>query len=224
MPKDNGKPQRTRRSPGEGHVYEVSPGRYRGEVQYTAGDGTTQRVRVYGRTAREARDRLDDKRRDLRLGQQTPDATITVAAYLAGIERAARALRGNRWQAPTWTQPVPLSASSVRVIGKGADGRAAYSWPGHEKDCELEASAASCSTLRLTCCRMAPSSRSCRLTEACSGEGFWFTRREHSPAEPPSSQPWRSRPPPIVPLTCWTHSRCSPRTATAATGTVAGRL
>lgn len=97
MPKDTAR--RTHRSPGEGHVYEVRPGRYRAEAQFTRADGTTARIRVYGRTTREARDKLTDKRRELRLGATTPAATITLAAYLTDWLEARRAtVRPSTWR------------------------------------------------------------------------------------------------------------------------------
>lgn len=99
MPKDTAKPTRTRRSPGEGYVYQIRPGRHRGEVQYTARDGTARRIRVYGATAKEARAKLDDRRLELRASAPHPDANTTVEAYLTGwLEARQRTVRPSTWR------------------------------------------------------------------------------------------------------------------------------
>ena len=82
-------PSARRRSPREGSVYEAPDGRWRGEVQWTDVAGQRHRAIRYGTTSEEARDKLDDVRRDLRLGGRAATAaSITVGEYLdAWIER-----------------------------------------------------------------------------------------------------------------------------------------
>src|SRR6185503_18489297 len=51
-----------------------------------------------GRTSAEARTKLDDLRRDLRLGVLSPDGNATVGEYLAGwIERHRTRVRPSTW-------------------------------------------------------------------------------------------------------------------------------
>jgi integrase len=77
-----------RRSAGEGSTYEQG-GRWRGRVTWTNPDGTRGRRYVSGATQAEARDKLDELRRDLRLGTLTPaGAPVTVGDYVTGwLER-----------------------------------------------------------------------------------------------------------------------------------------
>lgn len=88
-----------RRSPGEGSVFEYR-GAHRGVVTWTDPDGTRRRRTVKGATAKEARDRLDKLRDDLRLGTLTPaGASLTVAAYLTEwIERDRARVRPSTWR------------------------------------------------------------------------------------------------------------------------------
>ena len=89
-----------RRSPGEGSVYKSADGRrWRGALSWTEPDGTAQRRVVSGRTAQEARDRLDALRRDLRLGTIAPAGrSLTVGEYLAAwIERDRTRVRPSTW-------------------------------------------------------------------------------------------------------------------------------
>jgi hypothetical protein len=78
MPKSTARPGQ-RRSPREGSTFKRKdrPG-WRGELVW---DGN--RHLVSGSTQQEARDRLDDLRRELRRGMR-PTATGTVAEYLVG--------------------------------------------------------------------------------------------------------------------------------------------
>lgn len=101
MPKSTGSKARptTHASPGLGTVYAVRPGYHRGEVSWTDSDGTRHRRIVSGRTAREARDRLDDVRRELRLGSLTTDPAQTVGDYLTGwIERKRATVQPSTWR------------------------------------------------------------------------------------------------------------------------------
>ncbi len=89
-----------RRSAGEGSVYRSTDGRrWRGALSWTEPDGTQQRRVVSGRTAQEARDRLDALRRDLRLGTIAPAGrSLTVGEYLAAwIERDRTRVRPSTW-------------------------------------------------------------------------------------------------------------------------------
>ncbi len=89
-----------RRSPGEGSVYKTADGRrWRGAVSWTDPDGKRHRRVVQGRTAQEARDRLDALCRDLRLGTiARPGPSLTVAEYLAEwIGRNRARVRPSTW-------------------------------------------------------------------------------------------------------------------------------
>jgi integrase len=95
-----------RRSPGEGTVFPFRGG-HRGALTWTDPAGKRHKRIVSGRTAAEARDRLDDLRRELRLGTLTDDARATVGDYLAGwIERHRARVRPSTWL---------TAASAVRV-------------------------------------------------------------------------------------------------------------
>jgi integrase len=96
MPKSTAKVRR--RSAGEGSVYPFRGG-HRGAVTWTDPDGTRHRRVVTGRTADEARGKLDDLRHDLRLGTLTDAGpTQTVGDYLAGwIERHRTRVRPSTW-------------------------------------------------------------------------------------------------------------------------------
>jgi integrase len=97
MPKSTARSKR-RRSAGEGSIYPFRGG-HRGAVTWTDPDGTRHRRVVSGRTADEARAKLDDLRRDLRLGTLTDAGpTETVGGYLAGwIERHRTRVRPSTW-------------------------------------------------------------------------------------------------------------------------------
>lgn len=88
-----------RRSPGEGSVYEVADGRWRGAITWTEPDGSRARRTVSGRTSAEARGKLDELRAKLRIGALAPSGTGTVAEYLAGwIERDRQRVRPSTWR------------------------------------------------------------------------------------------------------------------------------
>ena len=73
-----------RRSGGEGTVYPYRGG-HRGAITWTDPDGKRQKRIVTGRTAAEARAKLDDLRRELRLGVLARSGPgITVGEYLTG--------------------------------------------------------------------------------------------------------------------------------------------
>ncbi|HSW43087.1 MAG TPA: tyrosine-type recombinase/integrase [Patescibacteria group bacterium] len=87
-----------RRSAGEGTVYPFRGG-HRGAITWTDPDGTRHRRVVAGRTADEARDKLDDLRRELRLGTLTSGPALTVGAFLADwIERDRMRVRPATWR------------------------------------------------------------------------------------------------------------------------------
>jgi integrase len=96
MPKSTASTRR--RSAGEGSVYPFR-GKHRGQVTWTDPDGTRHRRVVTGRTADEARAKLDDLRRDLRLGTLTDAGPAqTVGDYLTGwIERHRTRVRPSTW-------------------------------------------------------------------------------------------------------------------------------
>ena len=87
-----------RRSAGEGSVYRNGD-RWAGALTWTDPDGTRHRRIVTGRTSDEARDKLDELRRELRLGTLTSGPTLTVGEYLAGwIERDRVRVRPSTWR------------------------------------------------------------------------------------------------------------------------------
>ena len=98
MAQSTARPTR-RRSAGEGSVYRKGT-RWRGAVTWTEPDGTRHRRIVSGATAAEARDKLDDLRRDLRLGTIAPAGpAATVADFLATwIERDRNRVRPSTWR------------------------------------------------------------------------------------------------------------------------------
>jgi integrase len=95
-----GKSTARRRSAREGTVYSRKdrPG-YRGEITWMDPDGRKRRKVVSGATQQEARDRLDDERRKLRLGTMETAGAGTVGEYLAGwLERQRVAVRPSTWR------------------------------------------------------------------------------------------------------------------------------
>ena len=84
-----------RRSAGEGSVYEAPDGRWRGAVTWTEPDGKRSRRIVSAPTSALARDKLDDLRRELRLGTIAPAGkALTVADYLTSwLERDSARVR-----------------------------------------------------------------------------------------------------------------------------------
>lgn len=92
-------PKVRRRSAGEGAVYPFRGG-HRGAITWTDPDGTRHKRTVTGRTADEARGKLDDLRRDLRLGALAPAGpALTVGEYLAGwIVRDRMRVRPATWR------------------------------------------------------------------------------------------------------------------------------
>lgn len=86
-----------RRSPGEGTVYPFRD-RHRGAITWTDEAGIRHKRTVTGRTADEAREKLDELRRELRLGTLTPTGPVTVGEYLEGwIERHRMRVRPSTW-------------------------------------------------------------------------------------------------------------------------------
>lgn len=88
-----------RRSAGEGSVY-PNGDRWRGAVTWTEPGGKRHRRTVTGRTSDEARGKLDDLRRDLRLGNLAPAGpALTVGDYLASwIGRHRSHVRPATWR------------------------------------------------------------------------------------------------------------------------------
>ena len=87
-----------RRSPGEGSVFPYRGG-HRGAIRWTDPDGTRHSRTVDGRTAAEARDKLDDLRRELRLGTLASGPALTVGDYLTGwIVRDRARVRPSTWR------------------------------------------------------------------------------------------------------------------------------
>jgi integrase len=86
------------RSAGEGSVYETREG-WRGALTWTDDDGTRHRRVVRGPTSQAARDKLDELRRDLKLGTLTPAGSGTVADYLTEwLERERTHVRASTWR------------------------------------------------------------------------------------------------------------------------------
>jgi integrase len=91
---------RRRRSPGEGSVYQIADGRWRGAITWTEPDGRRHRRTVSGRTSAEARENVDRLRASLRIGALAPSGTGSVADYLSGwIERDRQRVRPSTWRA-----------------------------------------------------------------------------------------------------------------------------
>src|SRR5262245_37205603 len=88
-----------RRSAGEGSVYPFRGG-YRGAVTWTDHESRRHRRVVTGRTVDETRAKLDELRRELRLGTLTSGPPETVGAYLADwIIRDRPRVRPSTWLA-----------------------------------------------------------------------------------------------------------------------------
>jgi integrase len=90
-----------RRSPGEGSVYETTDrSGWRGAVTWTEPDGRRQRRIVSGETSKLVRAKLDDLRRDLKLGTIAPAGkAATVGEYLATwIVRDRARVRPSTWK------------------------------------------------------------------------------------------------------------------------------
>jgi integrase len=92
-------PRTRRRSSGEGSVYQNGD-RWRGAVTWTDPDGTRHRRTVTGRTSADARAKLDELRRELRLGTLAPvGPALTVGDFLAGwVERDRARVRPSTWR------------------------------------------------------------------------------------------------------------------------------
>ncbi len=88
-----------RRSAGEGSVYRMADGRWRGAVTWTDADGTRGKRVVSGSTAADVRVKVDELRRTLRLGGMTTAAgRVTLAHFLAEwIERDRGRVRPSTW-------------------------------------------------------------------------------------------------------------------------------
>src|SRR5450759_5583750 len=87
-----------RRSGGEGSVYETAEG-WRGALTWTDDEGARHRRVVRATTSQAARDKLDDLRRELKLGTLTPAGTGTVAEYLSEwLERERTRIRPSTWR------------------------------------------------------------------------------------------------------------------------------
>lgn len=95
-----GKSTARKRSPGEGSVYRRGDrSGWRGAVTYSDPDGTQHRRVVSGATQQEARAKLDELRRKLRLGTLGANDAGTVGDYLAGwLERQRVAVRPSTWR------------------------------------------------------------------------------------------------------------------------------
>ena len=88
-----------RRSAGEGSVYRTTDGRWRGAVTWTEPDGRRQRRYVTGATALEARTKVDEVRRRLRIGTLEPAGAGTLADFLVPwIERHRARVRPSTWR------------------------------------------------------------------------------------------------------------------------------
>ena len=104
MPKSTATSDR-RRSKREGSVYRNGKradgtDRWTGAITWTDAGGRKNRRIVTGRTSEETRDKLDELRRELKLGTLAPSGqSVTVAEYLAGwIERKRAKVRVSTWR------------------------------------------------------------------------------------------------------------------------------
>jgi integrase len=82
-PNQNRKPRAARRrTSGEGTLYQRADGRWEGAAYVTTLTGQTTRVRVYGKTRREAADKLAKKIADHKQGAPVPARDPVLAEYL----------------------------------------------------------------------------------------------------------------------------------------------
>lgn len=89
--------KRSRRSPGEGSVWRHRDG-WAGRIAWTTPEGKRARRTVYGRTSEEVRAKLDELRRDLRLGA-LPATRTPLADFLARwLERERLRVRPSTWR------------------------------------------------------------------------------------------------------------------------------
>lgn len=109
MPKSTAESDR-RRSRREGSVYRNGKradgtDRWSGAITWTDAGGRKNRRMVTGRTAEETRDRLDELRRDLKLGTLAPSGqSVTLGEYFAGwIERRRSKVRPSTCGRPSHT-------------------------------------------------------------------------------------------------------------------------
>ncbi|MEV0710385.1 tyrosine-type recombinase/integrase [Nocardia aurea] len=72
----------SRRAIGEGTVYRRKDGRWEGAAYLGTVSGRVRRLRVYGKTRKEANDKLTIKMADVQRGIPVPDRTWTVGDYL----------------------------------------------------------------------------------------------------------------------------------------------
>jgi integrase len=116
--KEGTTPKTRHRSPGEGSVYEVREGFWRGALTWTDPDGSRHRRFVSGHTSAAARDALDDLRRDLKLGTLVPAGRgATVGDYLADwIEREKTHVRPSTWR----SREMHVRCYLVPALGKRA--------------------------------------------------------------------------------------------------------
>lgn len=98
MAEPNTRRKERRRSGGEGSVYETAEG-WRGALSWTDADGLRHRRVVRAATSGAARDKLDELRRELKLGMLAPAGGGTVAEYLSDwLERERTRIRPSTWR------------------------------------------------------------------------------------------------------------------------------
>ncbi len=121
-----------RRSAGEGSVYRNGD-RWRGAITWTDPAGTRHRRTVTGRTAESARAKLDELRRDLRLGTLAPAGPgLTTGDFLARwLERHRLRVRPSTWRTAemhvrVYLNPrfgrIPLARLSATDVETGLSG------------------------------------------------------------------------------------------------------
>lgn len=114
-----------RRSPGEGSIYKTSAGLHRGIVTWTDDGGAQHRRYVSGQTRAAVLTKIDDLRRDLRLGVLTPAGGDTVGDFLVDwIERHRAGVAYSTWRTAEMHVRCYLVPSLGRIkLGKlnGAD-------------------------------------------------------------------------------------------------------
>lgn len=82
-----------KRGNGEGSVFEIRPGYYRGQVTIgRAADGKLKRKSVYGTTKKEVKDKMAQIRIDLQLGTYVEESNITIYAFTKSLLDNDRAL------------------------------------------------------------------------------------------------------------------------------------
>lgn len=116
------KKTRRKRANNEGTVYQRADGKWCGQVYVLTADGTEKRKTVYGKTADEARAKIEEMKIKSRRGVPAADRAWKVGDYLDyWLQDVAR--HSIRKRPPTRsTRPWSVSTSSLRWAGRSSTG------------------------------------------------------------------------------------------------------